>query len=259
MEKTKQGEFGWIDLAAKDLEAQTAFYEELFDWTHEDIPTGGPLYRMFHKDGATVGGASQMSPDMEAAGVPTMWNTYIAVDDVDDMAARADALGGKVIMPSMDVMDLGRMVGIADPTGGSVFLWHVVKPVQTMQYGMPGTLAYNDLVTRDPQKAAAFFTELVGWDVVKMDQGPSEYWQAKVDDKGVGGIMPMPDMVPPEVPAYWLVYFGAEDVAAVMERAVAMGATSAVDATEVSGMLVFGVLADPFGATFGLLQPMAMP
>ena len=35
-----------------------------------------------------------------------------------------------------------------------------------------------------------------------------------------------------------------------------MGASSVADATDVSDMLVFGVLADPFGAVFGLLQPL---
>jgi uncharacterized protein len=65
-------------------------------------------------------------------------------------------------------------------------------------------------------------------------------------------------MVPPEVPAYWLVYFGAEDARAMMERAVALGASSLVDATEIPGMLVWGVLADPFGATFAVMQPLGM-
>ncbi len=49
MERTKEGELPWTDLSAKDIEAQSRFYEELFGWTHEDTPTteGLPPYRMF--------------------------------------------------------------------------------------------------------------------------------------------------------------------------------------------------------------------
>jgi len=256
MERTKQGEFAWLDLSAGDLAAQTVFYEDLFGWTHEDIPTGEgrPDYRMFSKDGATVGGAMPISPDMAAAGVPTMWNTYIAVDDADAAAARAVDLGGRIIMPAMDVMDMGRMVGIQDPTGGSVFLWHNSKPTETMRYFAPGTLGWNDLSTRDPGAAAAFFSELLGWQIKELDNSPMPYWQISIDGQGEGGIMPMPEMVPPEVPAYWLVYFGAQDARSQHARAVFLGATSLVEPTEIADMLVWSVLADPAGATFALMQ-----
>ena len=257
MERTKQGEFAWVDLSAGDVAGQTAFYEGLFGWTHEDVPTGDgrPDYRMFSRDGSVVGAAMPISPDMAAAGVPTMWNTYIAVDDADASAARAVELGGRVIMPAMDVMDMGRMVGIQDPTGGSVFLWHNEKPIESMTYLQNGALSWNDLSTRDPEAAAAFFSELLGWKTQSLEESSMPYWQVLVDGQGQGGIMAMPDMVPAEVPAYWLVYFGVDDARAAHASALALGATSLVEPTEIPGMLVWSVLADPAGATFALLEP----
>ncbi len=250
MERTKQGEFAWVDLLAKDLDGQSTFYEQLFGWTREDVPTPqGPPYRMFKKDGGTVAGASQMNPQFLAEGHPTVWNTYIAVDDVDASAARAEQLGGQIIMPVQEALDIGRFVGVADPTGGPVFLWHARKPDPTMKYGEPGTLVSNSLATRDPQVAGDFFHELVGWIPELQEGGPIPYWN--LPD---GGIMPMPEAMPAEVPSTWVVFFGSADAAAAAARAVELGGTMLAEPSEVGGMLIFVPLSDPAGANFQLLQ-----
>lgn len=258
MERSKTGEFNWVDLSATDFDGQSAFYEGLFGWTHDDIPFAeGLVYRMFKSDGHTVGGLSQLSPDMIALGQPTAWNTYVATDDVDATAARAIELGGAVVMPAMDVTGFGRMVGIQDPTGAYFFLWKPLRLDETIGYLQPGLLSWSDLTTRDPEKAAAFYAELLGWEVRPMDAGPMPYWQVMVDGEGEAGIMPMPEMIPDEVPAFWMPYFGTTDVAASFAKATELGATVLREPTEVTGMLWFAVLADPAGATFALLQPLS--
>jgi uncharacterized protein len=255
MERLKQGEFTWVDLAAKDLDAQSRFYEGLFGWTHEDIPVPGDgLYRMFALDGATVAGAAPMSPEMEDSGMPSMWNTYIAADDVDAMAARAAELGGKVVMPAMDVMDQGRMAGIQDPTGGTVFFWKAMTHTGAQTFMEAGSVSWSELSTRDPAKAIEFYTSLLGWQIDPLDAGPTPYWQIKIDGTGEGGIMPMPQGMPAEMPAFWLAYFGATDARAATDKAKSLGATVQLEPTEVPGMLIFSVLADPAGATFAILQ-----
>ncbi len=51
-------------------------------------------------------------------GVPTStWQLYFWVADVDSAVARARALGGAVTWPAMDVPDVGRVAGLADPAG----------------------------------------------------------------------------------------------------------------------------------------------
>ena len=259
MERTKTGEFNWIDLSARDFDGQSAFYEGLFGWSHSDVPFGeGMVYRMFAADGHTVGGMSQLAPDMIANGQPSTWNTYVATDDVDATAAKAAELGGTVVVPPMDVGESsGRMAAIQDPTGAYVFLWKPTRPDETIEYMLPGTLSWNDLTTRDPEKAASFYTELLGWGVQPLDAGPMPYWQVTIDGQGEAGIMPMPEMLPAEVPAFWMPYFGTTDIATSFAKATALGATVLREPTEVTGMLWFAVLADPAGATFALLQALA--
>jgi uncharacterized protein len=255
MERLKQGEFAWTDLSAQDLDAQTAFYEGLFGWAHTDTPFGeGQTYRMFAIDGRTVCGASQLSPEMAAGGVPSMWNVYIAVDDVDAALAKAVAMGAVEAMPATDVMGRGRFAAIMDPSGAAVFLWHATTPDDSMTYGGPGALAWNDLQTNDPVKAAEFYKALVGWNVVEMNQGPEPYWQVDIDGVGEGGIMPMPAMVPAGTPAMWTDYFGTSDMAASVAKAVSLGGTVLMEPMDVGGMVSFAVLADTGGAPFALMQ-----
>ena len=53
---------------------------------------------------------------------------------------------------------------------------------------------------------------------------------------------------------WWLVYFGAADAKATVARAVELGGKVLVPATEIPGMLVWGVLQDPAGAAFAVFQ-----
>lgn len=258
MERMKEGDLTWVDLAAKDLDGQTRFYEGVFGWTHEDVPTDqGPIYRQFKNDGAIVAGASQMNPQMEAAGMPSVWNTYIAADSVDDVASRAEKLGGKVVMPAMDVMDQGRMVGVQDPTGGTVFFWQAGTHRGAQAFNEPGALGWGELDTREPEKAASFFHDLLGWEA-EQSRSEQPYWMVQTHGEQEVGIMPMPQGIPAEVPSYWLDYFVVQNPAETVERARQLGADIKVPPTEAPG-LTFAVMADPAGAIFAVMNQPQMP
>ncbi len=263
MERAKNGDFNWVDLSAKDFEGQSAFYEALLGWTHEDMPMGaGMVYRMFKADGHTAAGAAQLSAEQMSQGRRSAWNTYLAVDDIDATVAKVVELGGTVVMPPADVPGeagriAGRIAGVQDPTGAYIFFWKPTRADETTEYMLPGTLSWSDLSTRDPQKAVDFYTKLVGWDIQPMTPaGPMPYWIVNVDGQGEGGIMPMPEMVPAEVPAYWLPYFGSADIAASVAKAKELGATVLAEPMEIPDMVAFAVLADPAGAAFALMQPL---
>lgn len=256
MQRIEQGEFTWVDLLARHLDVQSEFYRGLFDWTWTDIGEGSQRYRMFSKDGGSVAGGSVMPPEMEAAGHPSAWNAYIAVDDLDAALARAVELGGRTVIGPADAMDTGRYAGIADPTGGEVMLMEVAQADPTARYAEPGSLAMASLATREPQTAADFYERLVGYGVTRTDDGPIPYWQLDVAGRGAGGIMPMPEAMPDEVPPAWVVFFAVEDAAASADRATELGGRVLGEPTEVRGRLIFVPVVDPLGATFQLLQPL---
>ena len=104
----------WIDLMTTYVESARNFYGDLFGWEFE---IGGPEtahYSTGHIDGKRVAGIFETQVDH-----PPVWTTYLATDDADATAARVAELGGTVASPTMDVMDLGRMTVVLDPTGGT--------------------------------------------------------------------------------------------------------------------------------------------
>ena len=112
-----QGTPNWVDLQTPNQDAAKAFYSGLFGWTYDDQPMpDGPVYSMAMLGEHAVAAIAPQPPEMAAAGVPPMWNTYLAVDSVDDAVAKATELGGSVLVPPFDT-PVGRMAVIADPQG----------------------------------------------------------------------------------------------------------------------------------------------
>ena len=80
-----QGTPNWVDLQTSDQDAAKAFYAGLFGWTYDDQPMPqGPVYSMAMLGGHHVAAIAPQSPELAAAGAPPMWNTYLAVDSVDE-------------------------------------------------------------------------------------------------------------------------------------------------------------------------------
>jgi predicted enzyme related to lactoylglutathione lyase len=253
MSRNKHGHFSWVDLSATDVEKQSAFYEELFGWTHEDVPTpgGGPPYRMLHKDGKLVSGMGPMPPDM--ADMPSMWNAYVTVDDAEATIAKAESLGGSVMMPLMDVEGFGRMVGVADPTGGPLFFWQPMGHTGAELFGVHGSVIWNDLNTRDMTAAADYYEALFDWTVDRSGDNDENYWGFQVDGDSEGGIMRMGEEFPPHVPSHWLTYFAVDDAHAAVEKAKAHGGRAEMEPMEIP-VCIFCVLSDPEGAVFAVMQ-----
>src|SRR4051812_1411077 len=104
------GTFSWVELATTDRKAGVAFYRALLGWDVSDRPIGpNEIYSMFMMRGKEVAAAYTMMADERKMGVPSHWNLYVSVASADDTAKRAEGLGGKILAPPFDVMDVGRM------------------------------------------------------------------------------------------------------------------------------------------------------
>lgn len=110
------GAFSWSELMTTDPAAAAAFYGQLFGWSIASMEMGaGGTYRVAKVGETSVGGIMGMPPDGPA--MPPNWGCYVTVANVEDTMARCQALGGRVIMPGMDVPGVGRMTVIQDPQG----------------------------------------------------------------------------------------------------------------------------------------------
>src|SRR6266446_9393378 len=128
IDKHPPGSFCWIELATTDQKAAKDFYSSLFGWSPQDSPIGpSEFYTIFKLEGRDAAAGYTLREDQRTHGVPPNWMIYITVDSADQAAAKAKQLGGSVVMPPFDVMDLGRMAVIQDPAGAHFCMWQAAK------------------------------------------------------------------------------------------------------------------------------------
>ncbi len=123
---SKHGEFCWAELATTDLTNCKEFFKNVFGW---EVPesrsegVGGVKYQEFNLPGEyPMGGMFDMKHIYGENPPPPHFMNYLAVDDIDETAARVEGLGGKLMHPAKDIPNVGRMVTIQDPTGAAVTL-----------------------------------------------------------------------------------------------------------------------------------------
>jgi predicted enzyme related to lactoylglutathione lyase len=162
-----------------------AFLTALFDWTWD---LGGPemaFYAIASSNGSPVLGLGRFEG---GRGVAT---TYFTTPDIDATIQRATELGASAMMPATQVMDLGHMAVLIDPTGANFGLW---QPGTFIGFGVqyeenaPG---WFDHASSDPQKAGEFYAALTGFTLTTMEGDMrilqnGEQWFASVSDGQAG-------------------------------------------------------------------------
>jgi predicted enzyme related to lactoylglutathione lyase len=132
------GSVNFNDLNTRDVDAAGAFYGAVFGW--EVLPAGefsawalsgyGDFLEARNpgmREGMAAMGAPERFEDVVATIVPIPddqpdtpphWGVTFAVDDADEIARRADKLGGWVVVPPFDAPWV-RMTVISDPQGAT--------------------------------------------------------------------------------------------------------------------------------------------
>jgi predicted enzyme related to lactoylglutathione lyase len=232
------GTFSWSELVTSDADAAKDFYTGLLGWSYDDQPLGeGQVYSMAELGGATVAALFASSEQ------PPHWNCYVTVASADETAAKAGELGGNVIAEPFDVMTAGRMAVLSDPTGGILSVWEAREHIGASLVNTPGALAWNDLVTADPDTAAGFYGELFGWTFQSMSE---EYRVIRNGETSNGG------MFKQDGPSAWLPYFAHASVHAAIAQIGELGGQVFNGPVDLPNG-TFAVVSDPQGAVFAVL------
>ncbi len=127
----KRGEFCWTEIASNDSAACKAFYTNVFGWKFQDDKPDDPMEYCEYSDGSgpgPVGGLYRIDPKFFGGyAPPPHFMNYVAVDNVDESAAKATELGASVMTGPMDIPNVGRFCVIKDPTGAMLALF-TMKP-----------------------------------------------------------------------------------------------------------------------------------
>ena len=135
----EHGSLNFNGLNTRDVEGAKSFYGAVFGWTTLELPGGAEMWTLdgygdhletltpgLRRQVEEVGGPERFEdvvasinpiPD-EQPGMPAHWSVTFAVDDADEIAAKATELGGKVVVPPMDAPWV-RMTVLQDPAGAT--------------------------------------------------------------------------------------------------------------------------------------------
>ena len=116
----------------------------------------------------------------------------------------------------------------------------------------PGTMPWNELITKDKGASSEFYAKLLGWTTEDIElPGGNTYTMFKLGDKNVAGCC-----VPPEdsdAPPMWLSYVNVADIDASVVKAKELGGTICKERVDLP-MGSFAVVTDPQGSTFAFWE-----
>jgi predicted enzyme related to lactoylglutathione lyase len=248
-EDSARGQFVWYDLMTTDPEAAQAFYTSVVGWGTQVWENAGMSYTMWTAGDTPIGGIMKLPDEAVAGGARPHWVGYVAVPDTDATVARAQELGGKVMVPPTDIPTVGRFAVIADPQGAltAPFTPQGTGPGPKLPPPV-GHFSWHELATTtDSETAFAFYADLFGWQKTSaMDMGDMGVYQM-FGPGGVpfGGIYKKPAEQPG--PPSWLHYARVPDVNAAVEAVRQKGGQVLNGPMEVPGGDMIAMILDPQG------------
>jgi hypothetical protein len=244
---SRNGQFVWRELMSTDVDASVRFYTEAFGWSVEPMKMpDGVDYRVMKVGETGVGGIMKHL----VPGAPAFWSGVVAVDDVDAAASRAEAAGGKVTMPPVDLGTMGRYAGLMDPQGAMFYAWRG----QDMDLPVPGqpavgTFCWEQLNTTAPAEALEFYARVLGW-TNKPFGGGGDMKVLEAGAAQVASVM----ACPPGVPAHWLSYVVVDELTAAYDRVRQQGGKVVIERIDVPTVGAIGVIQDNVGAVIGVFE-----
>lgn len=111
------GDITHIDIPVTDMEKAKAFYRSLFGWSIQ-APPGFEDYPMWQAPNQISGGG--LAPRSADFSQP---RSYVEVDAIDEILARAEAQGGRVLMPRTPITETSWWAVFSDPDGNVLGLF----------------------------------------------------------------------------------------------------------------------------------------
>lgn len=119
-----------------------------------------------------------------------------------------------------------------------------------------GRFHWNELMTRDLERAKKFYGETLGWsfEAMPMPDGGS-YTLAMIGGEPVAGLFDIGDPAYADVAESWMPYIAVDDVDARVRKATKAGAQIMKPAFDVPGVGRIVMLREPGGAGVGWMTP----
>jgi uncharacterized protein len=247
------GKVIWADLVTPDLAGAKRFYAGVFGWTFNDVHTGDTDYSIALHDGAPVAGVIQRNIRSGERRQPA-WLSFFSVPDVHQAEVTIQAHGGKVLSRERTYAQRGTQAVFTDPEGAVFAVLQSSNGDPPDVLAEPGEWIWSSLVARNPDADAAFYQDVFGYEVFEMsrDDGFDHVLLAS-DDYARASINARPSDAS-GLPPHWINFVRVVSTTETVARIKALGGRVLVQPhPDRHGGLV-AVVADPAGASFGLLE-----
>jgi uncharacterized protein len=118
-----------------------------------------------------------------------------------------------------------------------------------------GSFIWYELLTDDPDSAAAFYGDVIGWTAASAGQPGVDYRTFSANGTPVAGHMKLPDgTAETGVRTGWLGYIGVDDVDSAIADIEAAGGTVQMPAMELPGVGRIAMVADPQGVSIYVMR-----
>ena len=241
----------WIELSTSDMDASHSFYNELLGWETEPSRAENHGYTNFLLHGERIAG-SMIKPDQQPG--PDTWLVYLASADCAATVATAETSGAQVIVPAMQVMELGSMAVLIAPDQSVVGVW---QPEEHRGFGFidePGAPGWFELHTLDYDNALEFYRSVFGWSTDVMSDSPEFRYARMIEgDTLLAGVMDATPHMAPGFPSHWEIYFEVTEMDAASAKVLELGGQVLMPPHD-SPFGRLGLFSDSTGALFKLMQ-----
>ncbi|MEV3854995.1 VOC family protein [Streptomyces sp. NPDC050095] len=239
----------WVSLMVHDMAATQEFYGALFGWEFRPGPQQLGPYARALLDGQEVAGIGQLPPDHH---LRIAWTPYLASDDVDATSETVRHCGGTVGVGPLDAGEAGRMAICSDPTGAVFGIWQAAEHLGMAVTGVPGAVAWNELVTRETASVGKFYQAVFGYAEEPVVSADFDCLTLLLEGRPVASVQGVGHALPRDRGPHWMTYFEVADVDEAVERVADLGGHAIKPARDGSHGRV-ATVADPEGAQFALV------
>lgn len=246
------GKLIWAELLTPDVAAAKRFYGGLFGWTFRDVHARSAEYSVAWLDGAPIAGVVRRTARPAARSGPA-WVPFFSVASVRAAAERISAGGGHQLVAPHAYRRRGQQAVYADPQGAVFAVCNSQSGDPPDVLAAPGEWIWSALVTKDPRADAAFYKDVLGFDVFDLPRGSrgahlilasEQYARASVNP------LPREGNIRP----HWIDFVRVPSAADAAARAGSLGGRVLVEPhADREGGLV-ALLADPAGALIGVME-----
>lgn len=230
--------FCWHGIST-DVDQGKSFYASVLGW---DVASDGGDSPMFVAPGGAV--AHLQPPE----GGPPSWCSFLSVADLDASTALAAAQGGVILVPPTD-LPVGRFSVITTPSGAAFGLYQAAEQDELAAPG-PGSIHWVELHSTTPDEDTAWLASVFGFSHRLQQMAAGPYHVLEADGEPRGGVM----RAASDRSAF-VAWVQVEDLDATTAKVGAHGGTIVTEAFADPKVGRMAVVADPSGATFGLIQP----